>query len=105
MSAFFLADPKKMLMQQMKFEVFGRVQQVNFRHCTKLRAQELAVVGWVRNTSNGTVTGVAEGSENSVQDLKHWLSKIGSPGSRIEHFKESTIQIDKPSFDVFRIVN
>ncbi|XP_064271614.1 acylphosphatase-2 isoform X2 [Passer domesticus] len=51
---------------------------------TEQEAKKLGVVGWVKNTSQGTVTGQVQGPEEKVNEMKSWLSKIGSPSSRID---------------------
>ena len=77
------------------FEVFGRVQGVFFRKYTERKANELGLAGWVRNTSRGSVEGeVAQRStagrshqsesEAALQQMEHWLGKVGSPKSTIE---------------------
>uniref|UniRef100_A0A5F5PLZ9 acylphosphatase n=1 Tax=Equus caballus TaxID=9796 RepID=A0A5F5PLZ9_HORSE len=47
-------------------------------------ARKIGVVGWVKNTSKGTVTGQVQGPEEKVNSMKSWLSKVGSPSSRID---------------------
>lgn len=46
-------------------------------------AKRLGLVGWVQNTSHGTVQGQAQGPAARVRELQEWLRKIGSPQSRI----------------------
>jgi acylphosphatase len=53
--------------------VHGRVQGVNFRYYTQLRAQELGVTGYVRNKWNGTVEVVAEGEQGAVKKLLEFI--------------------------------
>ncbi|XP_061831144.1 acylphosphatase-2-like [Nerophis lumbriciformis] len=65
------------------FEVFGHVQGVCFRMYTEKEAGLLGVVGWVKNTHSGTVVGHLQGPSDAVEEMKVWLSKVGSPGSRI----------------------
>ena len=61
----------------------GKVQRVSFRYFTLKQAQELNIVGWVRNTPNGTVEAVAQGN---IIDLKLFIKKLkeGSSYSRVE---------------------
>ncbi|XP_017397828.1 acylphosphatase-2 isoform X1 [Cebus imitator] len=66
------------------YEVFGKVQGVCFRMYTEGEAKKIGVVGWVKNTSKGTVTGQVQGPEDKVSSMKSWLSKVGSPSSRID---------------------
>ena len=42
-------------------KVTGRVQGVGFRYFTQREAARLGLVGWVRNTPNGSVEAEAEG--------------------------------------------
>ncbi|NXC40028.1 ACYP1 protein, partial [Penelope pileata] len=65
------------------YEVSGRVQGVFFRKYTQGEARRLGLVGWVRNTSHGTVQGQAQGPAAGVRELQEWLRKTGSPESRI----------------------
>lgn len=46
-------------------------------------AKKLGLVGWVQNTSHGTVQGQIQGPAARVRELQEWLRKIGSPQSRI----------------------
>ncbi|XP_062065419.1 acylphosphatase-2 isoform X1 [Lepus europaeus] len=71
-------------LKSVDYEVFGRVQGVCFRMYTEGEAKKIGVVGWVKNTSKGTVTGQVQGPEDKVNSMKSWLSKVGSPSSRID---------------------
>lgn len=67
------------------FEVWGKVRGVWFRKYTQKRANELGLMGWVRNTSRGTVEGeVAGGTQQSRNQMKEWLQTVGSPKSHID---------------------
>eukprot|EP00208_Stichococcus_sp_RCC1054_P004621 CAMPEP_0206134986 /NCGR_PEP_ID=MMETSP1473-20131121/367_1 /ASSEMBLY_ACC=CAM_ASM_001109 /TAXON_ID=1461547 /ORGANISM="Stichococcus sp, Strain RCC1054" /LENGTH=96 /DNA_ID=CAMNT_0053526661 /DNA_START=218 /DNA_END=508 /DNA_ORIENTATION=- len=66
------------------FEVFGKVQGVFFRASTVEEANRLGVVGWCRNTRNGTVEGEAQGVADQLESMKDWLQHTGSPASKIE---------------------
>ncbi|KAM3670525.1 acylphosphatase-1 isoform 1-T1 [Ammospiza maritima maritima] len=65
------------------YEVHGKVQGVFFRKYTQAEAKKLGLVGWVQNTSHGTVQGQIQGPAVRVRELQEWLKKIGSPQSRI----------------------
>ncbi|CAH2255183.1 acylphosphatase-2 isoform X1 [Pelobates cultripes] len=71
-------------LKSVDYEVFGRVQGVCFRMYTEDEARKLGVVGWVKNTRQGTVQGQVQGPEEKVNTMKSWLSKVGSPSSRID---------------------
>ncbi|XP_047601735.1 acylphosphatase-2 isoform X6 [Lutra lutra] len=53
------------------YEVFGRVQGVCFRMYTEGEAKKIGVVGWVKNTSKGTVTGQVQGPEEKVDSINN----------------------------------
>ncbi|NWI90750.1 ACYP1 protein, partial [Pitta sordida] len=65
------------------YEVSGKVQGVFFRKYTQAEAERLGLVGWVRNSGHGTVRGRVQGPAARVRELQEWLSKVGSPQSRI----------------------
>ncbi|NWS35608.1 ACYP2 protein, partial [Thryothorus ludovicianus] len=73
-------------LKSVDYEVFGRVQVSHYfpNQYTEQEAKKLGVVGWVKNTSQGTVTGQVQGPEEKVNEMKSWLSKVGSPSSRID---------------------
>ncbi len=54
--------------------VEGRVQGVGFRYFTQRQAEQLGLVGWVRNRWEGTVELVTEGPREDVEKL---LQSIG----------------------------
>ncbi|KAK2921551.1 hypothetical protein Q8A73_001036 [Channa argus] len=62
------------------FEIFGYVQGLYYTEREGLR---LGLVGWVKNTYSGTVVGQVQGPADRVEEMKVWLSKEGSPSSRI----------------------
>ncbi len=63
--------------------VHGRVQGVNFRYYTRLRARQLGVAGYVRNKWDGTVEVVAEGERPAVERLLEFLHE-GPPAAWVE---------------------
>ncbi|KAG3267321.1 acylphosphatase 2, transcript variant X1 [Ictidomys tridecemlineatus] len=91
-------------LKSVDYEVFGRVQGVCFRMYTEGEAKKIGVVGWVKNTSKGTVTGQVQGPEDKVNSMKSWLSKIGSPSSRIDRTEFSNEKaISKLEYSNFSI--
>lgn len=71
--------------RRMTVFVRGRVQGVGFRWWTRARALELGLVGSARNTDDGRVEVVAEGSPESLRRLLDLLAEEPSttrrPGS------------------------
>ena len=61
----------------------GKVQGVSFRYFTLKHAQELNIVGWVRNKPNGTVEAVAQGDKINLGLFIKKL-KQGSSFSRVD---------------------
>ncbi|XP_063085445.1 acylphosphatase-2 isoform X6 [Cavia porcellus] len=57
-------------LKSVDYEVFGRVQGVCFRMYTEGEAKKIGVVGWVKNTSKGTVTGQVQGPEEKVNSMR-----------------------------------
>ncbi|NXF42794.1 ACYP2 protein, partial [Oceanites oceanicus] len=87
-------------LKSVDYEVFGRVQGKD--GYTEEEARKLGVVGWVKNTSQGTVTGQVQGPEDKVNAMKSWLSKVGSPSSRIDRTSFSNEkEISKLDFSGF----
>lgn len=49
-----------------RFRFSGRVQGVGFRYEARMAAQQLNLVGWVKNEDDGTVLVEAEGKEARI---------------------------------------
>uniref|UniRef100_A0A8C0LPJ2 acylphosphatase n=1 Tax=Canis lupus dingo TaxID=286419 RepID=A0A8C0LPJ2_CANLU len=89
-------------LKSVDYEVFGRVQ--GRRPYTEDEAKKIGVVGWVKNTSKGTVTGQVQGPEDKVNSMMSWLSKVGSPSSRIDRTNFSNEKtISKVEYSNFSI--
>ena len=58
--------------------VHGRVQGVWFRAGTKEKADELGLLGWVKNRPEGTVEIHAEGEKLLLEKFIAWC-RIGTP--------------------------
>jgi DNA ligase D-like protein (predicted 3'-phosphoesterase) len=63
--------------------VTGTVQRVGFRELTRRQAQQLGVMGWVRNEHDGSVAVHAEGSAAAIETLIASL-RAGPPDARVE---------------------
>ncbi|KAM3851131.1 acylphosphatase-2 isoform 3-T3 [Vipera latastei] len=80
---------------------------------TEDKARKAGVVGWVKNTRQGTVTGQVQGPEEKVNEMKSqgglkcwswkaWLTSVGSPSSRIDRTNFSNEkEISKLEFSGF----
>ncbi len=71
--------------------VSGRVQGVSFRYYAQIRADELGVVGWVRNRPDGTVEVTAEGTRGAVDRLLGFL-QAGPPAAAVAHVEAAWLE-------------
>ena len=71
--------------------VHGRVQGVFFRDATRRLAERHGVAGSVRNTTDGTVEAVFEGSPDAVEKLVAFCGAgpRGAAVDRVEVYEES----------------
>lgn len=67
-------------------KIHGRVQGVFFRATAKEKAQELGLVGWVRNNPEGSVEITAEGHREDIENFIEWCNR-GPRNSRVDHVK------------------
>ena len=63
--------------------VFGKVQGVFFRRSARIKAEELGIVGWVKNRDDGGVEAVCQGPRESVNKFIDWCKK-GPPFAKVE---------------------
>lgn len=83
-----------------RFHVTGQVQGVGFRAATQREAAKLGLTGWVRNCTDGTVEGLAQGSAEALNALQQWLHhgppraavqsldwQVASPAETLAHFE------------------
>ncbi len=64
--------------------VTGLVQGVNFRWYTQRRANDLKVVGYVKNEPDGSVTFVAEGPREALERLLDF-ARSGPSSAAVEN--------------------
>lgn len=69
---------------RVKLRVTGWVQGVMYRASAREAARRLGLAGWVRNEADGSVTGVAEGDEESIAAFVAWCRR-GPTGARVEN--------------------
>jgi acylphosphatase len=65
-----------------RYVIVGRVQGVGFRYFTEAAAAREGIVGWVRNTPDGTVEVTAEGEAEALERFERGLYH-GPPGARV----------------------
>ncbi|EPY15440.1 acylphosphatase [Strigomonas culicis] len=87
--------------------VSGKVQGVFYRKHTQRAAVQYGVTGWVRNTADGRVEIMAEGTPEQVDKLEMWCH-TGSPKSMVKAVVREKVAAEQPlvmrRFDVFSVV-
>jgi DNA ligase D-like protein (predicted 3'-phosphoesterase) len=73
--------------------VRGAVQGVGFREAVVRRAEELGVLGWVRNGEDGEVLVHAEGPEPAVEELLAFLAE-GPPAARVDEVETEAVKVE-----------
>jgi len=69
------------------FLISGRVQGVGFRFFAKQLADQIGVVGWVRNLADGRVEALASGSPSQLAALLAGLEE-GPVGARVDDIEK-----------------
>tara|TARA_A100001015_G_C15004828_1_gene720181 strand:- start:1997 stop:2269 length:273 start_codon:yes stop_codon:yes gene_type:complete len=76
-------------------KITGKVQGVFYRATTQKKAQELGVVGWVRNCSDGSVEAFFQGKEDVLVAITDWCWH-GSDYAQVENV---VVLYSKPCMD------
>ncbi|KAM0717956.1 hypothetical protein Q7P37_006288 [Cladosporium fusiforme] len=76
--------------QRIQFKVEGTVQGVCFRSFTVDKARELNLTGHVKNASDGSVTGEAQGEQSSLSQFVQHLNS-GPPAAKVSKVDQSDI--------------
>lgn len=86
-----------------KVQVSGKVQGVWFRKSTKEKADELHLVGWVRNENDGSVNTEFQGNYKNCLRMLDWLAE-GSALSEVDNINIDQITPIEPesTFEVLR---
>jgi acylphosphatase len=79
--------------------VHGRVQGVYFRQSMQREAQNLAISGWVRNRSNGTVEAVVHGDPGAVDAMLRW-AQHGPEMAQVERVDIDPTDGDYTNFEI-----
>jgi acylphosphatase len=70
--------------------VEGRVQGVGYRYFARIKASELNLTGYTRNSPEGNVIVVAEGEKEDLDTLVDYLW-LGPPLARVRHITVSRL--------------
>jgi acylphosphatase len=71
--------------------IHGRVQGVWFRESMRAEAERLDVSGWVRNTPDGAVEAVVQGSAVAIEAMLAW-ARTGPPLARVDRVEVNETQ-------------
>ena len=84
----------------LRLVIHGRVQGVFFRDSMRREAQNLAVAGWVRNRSDGTVEAAVHGEPAAVEAIVRWARR-GPQHAQVERVE---IEPDDGSYTSFEVI-
>jgi acylphosphatase len=88
-------EPKSMLVS-----VTGRVQGVGFREWVSREAVRRALVGWVRNEFDGSVSALIEGPPEAVDEMLEAM-KSGPIAARVDRLSAMPgAETDRQGFDI-----
>ncbi|MGE5851078.1 MAG: acylphosphatase [Candidatus Methylomirabilota bacterium] len=82
--------------------VSGRVQGVGFRWFVLRKAEDLGVVGWVANLTDGRVQVVARGGNQAIESLDALLRR-GPRLAAVSHVERSVYQHEVDEIKMFEI--
>ncbi|MCR4325088.1 MAG: acylphosphatase [Candidatus Curtissbacteria bacterium] len=83
-------------------KIYGKVHGVLFRRYAKAEADELGLVGWVRNNKDGSVEIVAQGDEGKLKQFVDWCKK-GPPMANVDRVEEDWLN-EGDEFEGFSII-
>ena len=79
--------------------IHGRVQGVFFRDSMRREAQYLAISGWVRNCSDGTVEAMVQGEPGAVEAMLRWAQR-GPELAQVERVETEQAVGDFTNFEI-----
>ena len=82
--------------ERAKIHVFGQVQGEFFRQKTKNEAKSLNLIGWVKNTEDGNVIIMAQGSKECIEAIITWAG-VGPVRAKV---KKVEVEWLEPSNDL-----
>ena len=83
----------------LRLVIHGRVQGVYFRDSMRREAQNLAIAGWVRNRSDGTVEAAVQGDSANVDAIVRW-ARHGPDRAQVEQVEIEPHDGSYSSFEV-----
>ncbi len=84
-----------------QLRVYGNVHAVGYRRYVQAKAQELGIIGLVRNQPDGTVYIEIAGGEPALQQFIQWCRE-GSPTARVSKVKVAKAEPKHyPNFEIY----
>jgi acylphosphatase len=77
-----------------KYVISGRVQGVGFRYFAERRANQLGIMGYVKNCWDGSVEVYAIGDPISLEKFRSFLAE-GPRSARVTNIAESNESVDE----------
>jgi acylphosphatase len=77
-----------------KYVISGRVQGVGFRYFAERRANQLGIVGYVKNCWDGSVEVYAIGDPIALEEFRSFLGE-GPRSARVTNIAESNERVDE----------
>ena len=87
---------------QLHLRIHGQVQGVFFHYSAKEQAENLGLVGWIRNNLDGSVEALAEGERDKLEQFIIWCRK-GPPGAEVQKLKVEWSK-EEEQFSTFDII-
>jgi len=84
-----------------RYLISGKVQGVGYRYFTKGLADQLGIVGWVKNLPDGRVETRAEGTLEQLERYREVLGQ-GPVGARVDQIEEIELT-DRPGWSRFEL--
>jgi len=78
-------------MIQYEIKITGKVQGVGFRYFAHQKATEIGITGWVKNSRDGGVLIIAQGTETDLNTFRDYL-QIGPIRARVDDISKYKIQ-------------
>lgn len=94
-----MTGPARIAGKTLHLVIHGRVQGVFFRDSMRREAQNLAIAGWVRNRSDGTVEATVQGEAGAVDALVRWARR-GPQRASVERIDIAPADGSYASFEV-----
>ncbi|MEP1097727.1 MAG: acylphosphatase [Cyclobacteriaceae bacterium] len=83
-----------------RIQVLGKVQGVFYRATAKTKADDLRLVGWIRNEPDGSVVMEVQGDNARVSQMIEWC-KEGPTFSRVDQVMEEPADpLSEESFEI-----